>query len=52
MEDGDLLLVQNVRLRGKHKLEDKWENTYVVLKRDGELLVYTVRPETNSSRKP
>ena len=46
LEEGDRVLVRNVRLRGKHKLEDKWEkDIYVVLKRAGDLPVYTVRPE-------
>lgn len=43
---GDRVLVRNVRLRGKHKLADKWEpNVYIVIKRAGDLPVYTVRPE-------
>ena len=42
----DRVLVRNVRLRGKHKLADKWESDiYVVVKRAGELPVYTVKPE-------
>lgn len=46
LEVGDRVLVRNVRLRGKHKLEDKWEQrVYVVIKRAGELPVYTVKPE-------
>ncbi|XP_033182627.1 uncharacterized protein LOC113168680 [Anabas testudineus] len=47
LEVGDRVLVRNVRLRGKHKLEDKWEQeVYVVTKRAGDLPVYTVKPET------
>uniref|UniRef100_A0A3P9J6T5 Integrase catalytic domain-containing protein n=1 Tax=Oryzias latipes TaxID=8090 RepID=A0A3P9J6T5_ORYLA len=47
LEPGDRVLVRNVRLRGKHKLEDKWEQeVYVVVKRAGNLPVYTIRPET------
>lgn len=47
LEVGDRVLVRNVRLRGKHKLADKWESAiYVVVKRAGDLPVYTVRPET------
>lgn len=43
---GDRVLVRNVRLRGKHKLADKWESDiYVVVKRSGDLPVYTVKPE-------
>ena len=44
---GDRVLVKNVRLRGKHKLADKWESdVYVVLKQCGDVPVYIVRPET------
>ncbi len=47
LEVHDRVLVRNVRLRGKHKLADKWESeVYVVVKRAGDLPVYTVRPET------
>ncbi|XP_067257086.1 uncharacterized protein [Chanodichthys erythropterus] len=47
LEVNDRVLVRNVRLRGKHKLADKWEpEVYVVVKRAGDLPVYTVRPET------
>lgn len=46
LEVGDRVLVRNVRLRGKNKLADKWEKeVYVVIKRAGDLPVYTVRPE-------
>ena len=46
LDVGDRVLVRNVRLRGKHKLSDKWEaDIYVVIKRAGTLPVYTVRPE-------
>ncbi|XP_051800354.1 uncharacterized protein LOC127532555 [Acanthochromis polyacanthus] len=46
LEVGDRVLVRNVRLRGKHKIADKWEpNIYVVIKKAGHLPVYTVRPE-------
>ncbi len=45
LEVNDRVLVRNVRLRGKHKLADKWESeVYVVVKRAGDLPVYTVRP--------
>uniref|UniRef100_A0A8C6UNE4 Gypsy retrotransposon integrase-like protein 1 n=1 Tax=Neogobius melanostomus TaxID=47308 RepID=A0A8C6UNE4_9GOBI len=51
LEEGDRVLVQNVRLRWKHKLEDKWEqDVYVVVKRAGDLLVYTVRLENRADR--
>ncbi len=47
LEVNDRVLVRNVRLHGKHKLAGKWESeVYVVIKRAGDLAVYTVRPET------
>ncbi|XP_037829581.1 uncharacterized protein LOC112450694 [Kryptolebias marmoratus] len=47
LEPGDRVLVRNVRLRGKHKLADKWEaDIHVVVKRAGDLPVYTVKPES------
>ena len=47
LEVGDRVLVRNVRLRGKHKLADKWEpESYVVVKKTPDLLVYTVRSDT------
>lgn len=46
LEVGDRVLVRNMRLCGKHKLEDKWEHdVYVVVSRAGDLPVYTVRLE-------
>ncbi len=46
LEIGDRVLVRNVRLRGKHKLADKWESeVYVVVNQAADLPVYTVRPE-------
>nr|XP_061833148.1 protein NYNRIN-like [Nerophis lumbriciformis] len=46
LDVGGRVLVRNVKLRGKHKLEDKWEReVYVVLSRAGDLPVYTVRLE-------
>ncbi|KAJ8356812.1 hypothetical protein SKAU_G00196060 [Synaphobranchus kaupii] len=40
-------VARNVRIRGKHKLADKWEqDVHVVVQRAGDLPVYTVRPET------
>ncbi|KAK7159830.1 hypothetical protein R3I94_005997 [Phoxinus phoxinus] len=45
LEEGDRVLVRNVRLRGKHKLADKWEQgVQEVVRRAGDLPVYTVRP--------
>ena len=38
--------MRNVQIRGKHKLADKWEpNMHIVVKRAGDLPVYTVKPE-------
>ena len=46
LEAGDRVLVRAVRLRGKHKLADKWElDVYVVVRQAGDLPVYTLRPE-------
>lgn len=43
---GDRILVRNVKLRGKHKLADRWEpDVYIVQKKAGTLPVYTVKPE-------
>ncbi|XP_043078707.1 uncharacterized protein LOC122327417 [Puntigrus tetrazona] len=50
LDVGDRVLVRNVRIRGKHKLADKWESeVYVVVKRADKLPVYTVRPETKDA---
>lgn len=46
LEIGDRDLVRQVHLWGKHKLADKWEpSAYIIVRRIGELPVYTVRPE-------
>lgn len=46
LEAGDRVLVRNVRIRGRHKLSDKWESTvHIVVRRAGTLPVYTVKPE-------
>lgn len=46
LEAGDRVLMRNVRIRGKHKLADKWESdVHTVVKRVGDLPVYTVKPE-------
>lgn len=47
LEAGDRVLVRNVRIRGKHKLADKWESgVHVVVRRASDLPVYTVRPDS------
>ena len=45
---GDRVLVKNTRLRGKHKLADRWEQeVFVVVKQLGDdFPVYEVKPET------
>ena len=45
---GDRVLVKNVRIRGKHKLADRWDkDVYVVVKRlDDDMPVYEVKPES------
>lgn len=49
LKEGDRVLVRNLRIRGKHKLADKWEETiYVVVSQAGDLPVYTVCPENKS----
>lgn len=46
LEAGDRVLVRSLRLRGKHKLSDRWEEEiYVVVKQARDLPVYTVKPE-------
>ncbi len=46
LEEGDRMLVRNVRLRRKHKLANRWDSVvHVVVSRAGEVPVYTVRPE-------
>lgn len=43
LEVGDKVLVRNVRIRGKHKLADKWEpSIHIVVERVGDLPVYKV----------
>lgn len=50
LEVGDRVLVRNVRLRGKQKLSDKWEqDVYVVIRKVQDLPVYTVQPEEEKS---
>ncbi len=46
LEVEDRVLVRNVKLRGKHKLADKWEkDIYIVIKKAVDLPVYTVQSE-------
>ncbi len=49
LNKGDRVLVRSVRLRGKNKLADKWEETvYVVVDQCGDLPVYKVCPESQT----
>ncbi|KAI3374661.1 hypothetical protein L3Q82_021231 [Scortum barcoo] len=46
LEPRDRVLIRNVRIRGNHKISDKWESAvHVVVSRAGTLPVYTVKPE-------
>ena len=47
LEKGDRVLVRNVKIRGKHKLADTWENTpYTVLQQPNkEIPVYRIQEE-------
>ncbi|XP_053301840.1 uncharacterized protein LOC128460622 [Pleuronectes platessa] len=46
LEKGDRILIQNMGLKGKHKLQDRWKSTpYVVLEKLPNLPVYKVKPE-------
>ena len=46
LQPGDRVLVRNLTLRGKHKLQDRWEDTpYQVIRRAGDLPVYWLRKE-------
>lgn len=50
LEVEDKVLVRNLRLRGKHKLSDKWEQViYTVVNQAGNLPVYTVKPERHDA---
>ncbi len=46
LEVGDKVLVRNVRIRGKHKLAERWEpSIHIVVERVGDLPVYKVRSQ-------
>lgn len=46
LEEGDRVLVRNVRLHRKHKLAGRWDPVvHFVVGRTGDLPLYTVRPE-------
>lgn len=47
LKEGDRVLVRNLRMRGKHKLADRWEpEVYIIVKQSNNLPVYVVKPET------
>ncbi|KAK3742406.1 hypothetical protein QZH41_020713, partial [Actinostola sp. cb2023] len=44
LQPGDHVLVKNLSVRGKNKLQDRWEDTpYTVIRKSGDLPVYIVR---------
>lgn len=46
LQEGDRVLVRNVGLTGKHKLQDRWKSTpYIVIKKFSNLPVDRVKPE-------
>lgn len=46
LAEGDRILLRNLGLTGKHKLQDRWKSTpYVVVKKLPNLPVYKVKPE-------
>ncbi|XP_024146840.2 uncharacterized protein LOC112157953 [Oryzias melastigma] len=46
LQEGDRVLVRNVGLTGKHKLQDRWKPIpYVIVKKLANLPVYKVKPE-------
>lgn len=46
LQEGDRILIRNVGLTGKHKLQDRWKSIpYVVVKKLPNLPVYKVKPE-------
>ena len=53
LKHGDLVLVKNVGIRGKHKIEDQWEHEpYVVIDQpNNDIPVYDVWRQNTRSRK-
>ena len=53
LKPGDLVLVKNVSIRGKHKIGDRWEHDpYVVIDQpNNDTPVYEVRRQNTRSRK-
>lgn len=49
LERGDRILIRNVGLKGKHKLQDRWKSTpYIVVEKLPNLPVYKVKSEHGS----
>ncbi len=47
LEKGDRVLIRNLALTGKHKLQDKWKSLpYIVVEQLENLPVYKLKPET------
>lgn len=52
LRPGDRVLARNLSDRGKHKLQDRWENVpYIVLRRAGDLPVYEIQQEGSEKRR-
>uniref|UniRef100_A0A672FVX5 Gypsy retrotransposon integrase-like protein 1 n=1 Tax=Salarias fasciatus TaxID=181472 RepID=A0A672FVX5_SALFA len=49
LDKGDRILIRNVGIKGKHKLQNRWKSTpYVVVEKLPNLPVYRVKPEYGS----
>lgn len=49
LEEGDRVLIKNLGLTGKHKLQDRWNSLpYIVVKKLPDLPVYRLKPERGS----
>lgn len=49
LAEGDRVLLRNLSLTGKHKLQDRWKSTpYVIVRQLPNLPVYEVKPESGS----
>ena len=52
LQPGDRVLARNLSNRGKHKVQDRWEDIpYIVLRRAGELPVYVIQQEGGDKRR-
>lgn len=49
LEKGDRVLIKNLALTGKHKLQDRWNSLpYIVQEKLSNLPVYRLKPETGT----